>query len=376
MKAGPYSADGRPSVDRPCSPEVVLQPSALRQRPTMISAKYRLKEERRKVLKMSVAKLRRIDDPEAALYRSVLINNTLRRLQREARQEKLHKQQTQQESRQTAADPPALVLPPSDDDFPVEFPSEPVAVAVVPPMDTAASMPLLCADIDDLGESLRKRLMDDDEDCDVHDVLSQFYMPPTPRMVTAFDEDEEVDIETVTPCERSASSALASLVSVNQDVNEPPSKRLRLADPDQEHALADPTNMLEDFKDDAYLNGGRRLLTGLEESLVRTPLAACSAANTTATCQHSVAAAAAACAARRFSGHDRENIAPASCGVLTNSQAASAVGMAAAATATATVSVSSPGEQPSQAYSCGHSNLFGDLRGGVVFHTLMASMES
>ncbi|XP_071441089.1 translation initiation factor IF-2 [Hetaerina americana] len=64
-----------------------------RARLTMISAKYRLKEERRKVLKISVAKLKRIDDPESSLRRSVLINNTVRRLQREARDEKMQRQQ-------------------------------------------------------------------------------------------------------------------------------------------------------------------------------------------------------------------------------------------------------------------------------------------
>lgn len=42
----------------------------------MISAKYRLKEERRKVLKISVNKLKKIEDPESSLRRSVLINNT------------------------------------------------------------------------------------------------------------------------------------------------------------------------------------------------------------------------------------------------------------------------------------------------------------
>nr|ADY39532.1 hypothetical protein [Hottentotta judaicus] len=46
------------------------------------------KDERRKVLKMSVNKLRRIDDPEAYLRRSVLINNTVRKLQMEIRQER------------------------------------------------------------------------------------------------------------------------------------------------------------------------------------------------------------------------------------------------------------------------------------------------
>jgi hypothetical protein len=54
--------------------------------------------------------------------------------------------------------------------------------------------------------SSRKRSFDEVEDCDVHDVLSQFYMPPTPRMLTSIDdtddEDEDVnvvDIDVVTP---------------------------------------------------------------------------------------------------------------------------------------------------------------------------------
>jgi len=67
--------------------------SSGKSRPTMISAKYRLKEERRKVLKISVNKLKKIEDPESSLRRSVLINNTMKRLQKEAREEKSQKQQ-------------------------------------------------------------------------------------------------------------------------------------------------------------------------------------------------------------------------------------------------------------------------------------------
>lgn len=59
-----------------------------RDRPSMISAKYRAREERRRFLKISAGKLRRIEDPEASLCRSVLINNAVRRLQRENRDEK------------------------------------------------------------------------------------------------------------------------------------------------------------------------------------------------------------------------------------------------------------------------------------------------
>ncbi len=53
--------------------------------------KLRMKEERKKVLRLSVRKLKAIEDPEVILCRSVLINNTLRRLQGEVREEKLRK---------------------------------------------------------------------------------------------------------------------------------------------------------------------------------------------------------------------------------------------------------------------------------------------
>ena len=52
------------------------------------SSKYKVKEERKRILKLSVKKLRAIEDPEAFLTRSVLINNTLKRLQTEVREEK------------------------------------------------------------------------------------------------------------------------------------------------------------------------------------------------------------------------------------------------------------------------------------------------
>ncbi|XP_050542298.1 putative uncharacterized protein DDB_G0277255 [Daktulosphaira vitifoliae] len=57
-------------------------------RPSMISAKYRMKEERRKVLKISVNKMKKIDDAESSLCRSVLINNTVKRLQAETRDDR------------------------------------------------------------------------------------------------------------------------------------------------------------------------------------------------------------------------------------------------------------------------------------------------
>ncbi|EZA55723.1 hypothetical protein X777_04071 [Ooceraea biroi] len=59
-----------------------------RSRPTRIFANYHAREERRRLLKISAGKLRSIDGPEASLCRSVLINNAVRRLQRENRHEK------------------------------------------------------------------------------------------------------------------------------------------------------------------------------------------------------------------------------------------------------------------------------------------------
>ncbi|XP_064621311.1 uncharacterized protein LOC135484111 [Lineus longissimus] len=50
------------------------------------------REERRKILRISVQKLRAIDDPELFLRRSVLINNTMKRMQQEIREEKMRKE--------------------------------------------------------------------------------------------------------------------------------------------------------------------------------------------------------------------------------------------------------------------------------------------
>merc|ERR1712018_411368 len=58
------------------------------------STKYKFKEERKRILKLSVKKLRSIEDPEAFLSKSVLINNTLKRLQTEVREEKAERKKS------------------------------------------------------------------------------------------------------------------------------------------------------------------------------------------------------------------------------------------------------------------------------------------
>lgn len=159
-------------------------------RPTMISAKYRQKEERRKVLKISINKLKKIEDPESSLRRSVLINNTMKRLQKEAREEKMQKQQTVG-FRCFASD----FL---KDDVVGESRSEQLAdITNLPELGKKEPM-------EESGtparRDSRKRSIEDVDDSDVHAVLSQFYMPLTPRMLTSIDEDEDeinvVDLDT------------------------------------------------------------------------------------------------------------------------------------------------------------------------------------
>ncbi|XP_067011431.2 uncharacterized protein [Anabrus simplex] len=252
-------------------------------RPTMISAKYRLKEERRKVLKISINKLRKIEDPESSLRRSVLINNTMKRLQREAREEKLQKQYpnrcfSSNTSRQNGT--PSSVVNDSNSllpsaateankenaspftvsDFENDHKPSSQQVEDAVPQKPASQLVVCDETIDELvdvtgevGEdsngsvssstisstvssttssSSKKRTFDEVEDCDVHDVLSQFYMPPTPRMLTSIDdtddEDEDVnvvDIDIVTP-DMTLSSALQSSGVLTP---EQPSKRPRLS---------------------------------------------------------------------------------------------------------------------------------------------------
>ncbi|KRT86460.1 hypothetical protein AMK59_1688 [Oryctes borbonicus] len=209
-------------------------------RPSMISAKYRQKEERRKVLKISINKLKKIEDPEASLCRSVLINNTMKRLQKEARDEKIQKQQlnyprcydndnflnlknefiknemknsTFEESRDfTPSD--AKIVDSLNADFAMENEFDNKIEDISGVNDSVKSMvmsglveenltngfataPTTNNNIVNTIETVdasRKRPFDEMEDCDVQDVLSQFYMPPTPRMLTCIDDDEDVNV--------------------------------------------------------------------------------------------------------------------------------------------------------------------------------------
>ncbi|XP_072752240.1 uncharacterized protein [Anoplolepis gracilipes] len=145
-----------------------------RSRPTMISAKYRAREERRRLMKISAVKLKRIEDPEASLCRSVLINNALRRLHRESRDDKTR-----------------------------SYGTLPVMASYMDDVSKENSVTgNLIADVTDDETSSRKRLADDSrndglsskrqrhDDLDLQDdVFSDFYiLPPTPRLLSHMDE--------------------------------------------------------------------------------------------------------------------------------------------------------------------------------------------
>ncbi|XP_012154493.1 uncharacterized protein LOC100883204 isoform X2 [Megachile rotundata] len=147
-----------------------------RSRPTMISAKYRAREERRRLLKISAGKLRRIEDPEASLCRSVLINNAVRRLQRENRDEKTRNYGL----------PVVTYLNDSTKENNV---SSNLIVGVTD--DETSSRKRLNEDARNEGLGGAKRQRHDDLDLQ-DDVFSDFYiLPPTPRLLSHIDEVQQ-----------------------------------------------------------------------------------------------------------------------------------------------------------------------------------------
>ncbi|XP_060531824.1 uncharacterized protein LOC132705321 [Cylas formicarius] len=190
---------------------------APKNRPSMISAKYKQKEERRKVLKISLNKLNKIEDPEASLWRSVLINNTMKRLQQETSDENLQKQQLnyprcydndhylnikteflrnerahdEQENEKVLE-----MLIENDFDTKLEEEIKSVSIKNIDILDNLVDSNSTSnfSSVSEKSSPLRKRSFDDMDDNDSQDALSQFYMPPTPRMLTGIDDDEDVNI--------------------------------------------------------------------------------------------------------------------------------------------------------------------------------------
>ncbi|CAL8111740.1 unnamed protein product [Orchesella dallaii] len=166
-------------------------------RPSMFTAKYRLREERKKVLKMSLAKVKRIEDPESFLRRSVLINNTIKRLQREVREEKMMRhggytprlgscssyRKSFACSRLTdlsVVDEPVL-----DDEPGLMEPEDPSPLDSITIDKSHHNSPSI------MHNSRKRPLSDESEDdCDVQAVLSQIYIPPTPCIISSIDDDD------------------------------------------------------------------------------------------------------------------------------------------------------------------------------------------
>ncbi|KAI4481239.1 hypothetical protein M0802_014018 [Mischocyttarus mexicanus] len=147
-----------------------------RSRPTMISPKYRAREERRRLLKISAGKLRRIEDPEASLCRSVLINNAVRRLQRENRDEKTRNYGL-----------PAV--PFLNDSTKENNVSSNLIVD-----DDNSSRKRLSDDVDIRNDGLStKRQRHDDLDLQ-DDMFNDFYMlPPTSRLLSHIDDVDDAE---------------------------------------------------------------------------------------------------------------------------------------------------------------------------------------
>lgn len=85
--AGQELSSTSQGIKRKAEVEDVYVPSK-RVSPFLNTPKER-KDERKKILKISIKKLKQLDDPEAFLRRTVLVNNTMKRLQTELREEKL-----------------------------------------------------------------------------------------------------------------------------------------------------------------------------------------------------------------------------------------------------------------------------------------------
>uniref|UniRef100_A0A6B2E621 SERTA domain-containing protein n=1 Tax=Phlebotomus kandelakii TaxID=1109342 RepID=A0A6B2E621_9DIPT len=177
-----------------------------RPRVPMISAKLRLREERKRILQLCAHKLEKIKDSEANLRRSVCINNTYSRLTDEVRREKqsrylanLPKSETSKmdniaqisSSSGNNCDVPATTVKPKR-----------VSSATDADLETLdreinaldAAMPLVDPEITQGAEQLEKALvsrkrtrMEEDNDRLVREALSQFYLP-SPRLLSGIDD--------------------------------------------------------------------------------------------------------------------------------------------------------------------------------------------
>ncbi|XP_049841105.1 uncharacterized protein LOC126291612 isoform X2 [Schistocerca gregaria] len=356
-------------------------------RPTMISAKYRLKEERRKVLKISIGKLKKIEDPESSLRRSVLINNTVKRLQKEAREEKMMKQQVLYNTTSSCfLDDPDPVTPSVPTATTTTTPTlteasvvSPMTTGVVDPLVTPASPAVVgsvttvpspsgvdpsSASVTSVGSvsgtsatvpsDSRKRPLLEDDCCDV---LSQFYMPPTPRMLTSIDDEDEDDdvVVNVVDVEPSSEDPAATAIGTSAPPTGVPTSGPATSPVDSQELCGPAPAKRPKFEvaievpDPATAELERRLFSCGGDDLRNST---CCWSATTGVPR--VPAPHADELRLRFADSSRS----ASSGNCTESSAAE----------------QQQQQQPHQ-YSCGHASIFGEIQ-SVVFHSLIASLES
>ena len=149
---------------------------------------------------MSMAKVKRIEDPESFLRRSVLINNTIKRLQREVREEKMMRHGGYSSKLSCSS-------------FRKSYACSRLSDMHIPDDDSPLSSSSLSRHNNYSNNSLsnnngRKRSLSDDgeDDCDVQAVLSQIYIPPTPCIISSIDEDDCCDSSGSSPSKKAKMS--------------------------------------------------------------------------------------------------------------------------------------------------------------------------
>ena len=314
------------------------------------SPRLRLRDERKRVLKLSLAKLRRIDDAESCLRRSVLLNNTLRRLQRDARDEKtsgnsnnnnvisvedcssrLHQQhpavrlgeeeeiEDNNNQQQTELQMRSLL---SCDELPMSSLSGGDLMMENGNQSRAGSIKRrrTSADVtDDLAASLGCGSSSLDSSCGGLN-FSDLYLPPTPRMISSLEEEEEA-VEAWQCVKRpkiSSNTAGSDVSGRNRPALRPCNSLPSLT------TTQSTTTTATSSSSSSSNQNNSPILTGYTSCLTTSGLSLINGSNSSSA---AVAAAAAAASAQQST------------------------------------------------YSCGQSSLFGELQ-SVVFHSLITSLES
>ena len=315
------------------------------------SPRLRLRDERKRVLKLSLAKLRRIDDAESCLRRSVLLNNTLRRLQRDARDEKtsgnnnnvisvedcssrLHQQhpavrleeeeeiEDNNNQQQTELQMRSLL---SCDELPMSSLSGGDLMMESGNQSRAGSIKRrrTSADVtDDLAASLGCGSSSLDSSCGGLN-FSDLYLPPTPRMISSLEEEEEA-VEAWHCIKRPKISSSNNTAGSDVSGRNRPALRPCNSLPSLTTTSTTSTATSSSSSSSSSNQNNSPILTGYTSCLTTSGLSLINGSNSSSA---AVAAAAAAASAQQST------------------------------------------------YSCGQSSLFGELQ-SVVFHSLITSLES